>query len=433
MGISTAMQTGVAGLSANSAKVGKISENIANANTVGYKRNFADLVTTQAGGGNSAAGVRAVDRMEVSRGGTPITTNSLTDLSIAGDGFFIVSKNPNDPVEANYFLSRAGSFTPDENGNLKNSAGYFLAGYPYQPDGNIGAIDRNGFGDLNTVALGDIELQAEPTTRMAVTGNLPEQETGVAAPGAPFISSKSIFNPLGGIERMQLSWQPTATANQWTLTVSDGAGVDYGSVDVEFADSGPNAGAPSAFTNDTNLATAPADFSFVAATGTATLTLDNGTFGQQVFDMTLGAPGTFDGVTQFNGDFTPQKFDIDGSGVAGIARTEIDDNGDVIGVFDNGVRRSLFQIPVGRVINPDGLIAEDGNVYRLSREAGEFQIFDAGVGDTGTVQANSLEGSNVDIATELTDLIATQRAYSSNAKIVTTADEMLAETMQIKR
>lgn len=432
MSISTAMLTGVAGLSANSAKVGKISENIANANTIGYKREFADLVTTRSGGDDGAGAVRSVDRKEVSRGGTPITTNSPTDLSIAGDGFFVVSKNPNDPVEANYFLTRAGSFTPDENGNLKNSAGYFLAGYPYQPDGTIGAVDRNGFGGMNTVSIGDIELQAEPTTRMAVTGNLPEQETGLATPGAPFISSKSIFNPLGGVERMQLSWQPTATANLWTLTVSDGAGTDFGSVDVEFSDSGPGAGAPLAYTNVTNLAAAPADFAFAPGTGTATLTLDNGATPQS-FDMTLGGPGTFDGITQFNGDFTPQKFDIDGSDGAAIARTEIDDNGDVIGVFDNGVRRSLFQIPVGRVVNPDGLMAEDGNVYRLARDAGEFQIFDAGTGDTGTVQSNSLEGSNVDIATELTDLIATQRAYSSNAKIVTTADEMLAETMQLKR
>lgn len=432
MGIATAMNTGVAGLKANSDKTGAISENIANANTVGYKRSFADMVTTRAGGESAAAGVEAVRRNEISRGGTPIATNSVTDLSISGDGFFVVSKNPNDPLESNYMLTRAGSFKPDADGNLRNAAGYYLAGYPYQDDGTIGVVDPNGFGGLRTVNTGDADLQAQQTTEVSVSGNLPAQETGLATPGSPFIASKSVFNPLGGSERVQLSWQPGTAANEWTLTMSDGNGTDYGSVDVAFNDSGPNAGSPQTWSGVVNLATAPANFAFDTTTGVAELTLDNGAT-PQVIDISLGAPDSLDGITQFNGDFTPQKFDIDGASVAGLSRTEIDENGDVIGVFENGIRRSLFQVPVGMVTNPDGLIREDGNAFRVSRESGDFAIQQAGSGDAGDIESNSLEGSNVDIATELTDLIATQRAYSSNATIVRTADEMLAETTQLKR
>lgn len=432
MGISTAMQTGVSGLSADSQRVGRVSENIANANTVGYKRGFADMVTTLAGGGNSEAAVRAVDRFEISRGGTPITTGTATDLSVAGRGFFIVSTRPNDPVESNYMLTRAGSFRPDANGDLVNSAGYYLAGYPYQANGTLGTIDRNGFGDLSTVNISKIELQAEATTEMSVSGNLPEQETGLATPGAPFVSSKTVFNALGGSERVQMSWQPTSVSDTWTLTVSDGAGTNFGSVDLTFANSGPTAGSPLSYTNVTNLAVAPAAFAFNPVTGTATLTLNNGTI-PQAFDIDIGAPGTFDGITQFNGDFTPQKFEIDGSAVASLTRTEIDRSGDVIGIFDNGIRKSLFQVPIGMVTNPDGLKGEDGNAYRLSRESGDFAIYEAGEAGAGDVQSSSLEGSNVDIAKELTDLIQIQRSYSSNAKVITTADEMMSVTTNLKR
>jgi len=435
MGISSAMQTGVSGLRANSTAVEKISDNIANANTDGYKRRFAQMVTSTTTGtaaGAAPAGVSAVQGSDLLTQGALKTTAQPTDLAITGPGFFVVSKNPNDTVESNYMLTRAGSFMPDENGYLKNAAGYYLSGFPYGEDGTTGLVDRNSFGDLQTVNLSRVNMTGAATTGMNVKGNLPAQETGTATPASPFMFSAEFYSPLGAAERLQFSWQPETTPNQWSLTVADSAGVPYGSVMVDFHDSGALAGAPSLYSGITNLAPAPAGFAFDPATGVASLTVDNGA-APQVFEIDLGAPDSFSGMTQFAGDYTPPDIGSDGSSAGTLIRAEIDEKGDVYGVFDNGSRISLFTIPVADVINPNGMIAANGNAYLLSRNSGEFRLGTAGEGVIGVMVSGALEGSNVEIAQELTDLISTQRAYSSNAKIVTTVDEMLDETMRLKR
>lgn len=434
MSISNAMQTGVSGLQANSAKVGRISDNIANANTDGYRRTFAQMVTSTSNSPSGVAplGVRAVEGADITKDGSLRPTSSATDLAISGSGFFVVSKNPNDPVEANYTLTRAGAFKPDESGFLRNAAGLYLAAFPYDTNGSLGAVNRTGFGDLETVNVGSFTQPGQPTTTMSVAGNLPAQETGVASPGAPFISTSQFFTPLGGSDQLQLSWQPSATPNQWDLAVSDVSGTAYGSVTVDFHDSGALAGAPLAYSNVTSTAAAPAGFAFDPATGVASVTINNGTT-PQVIDLTIGAPDSYDGITQFAGDYSPPKYEADGFETGTLLRAEIDEKGDVYGIFDNGSRKVLYSVPLAEVTNPDGLVAQDGNAYVLSRDSGAMQLNTASSGLTGTIVPRSLESSNVEIAQELTDLIQTQRAYSSNAKIITTVDEMLDETMRLKR
>lgn len=434
MSISSALQTGVSGLSANSTAVSRISENIANANTDGYKRRFAQMVTTTASGagGIAPSGVAAVESSNVTLGGTLTATSNPTDMAVNGNGFFIVSTAPNDPVESHYLLTRAGSFTPDANGNLVNAAGYYLAGYQYQANGSLGAVDRNGFSGMNTVNIDNATIPPTATSTVSVQGNLPSQETGLATPGSPFTSSTAFFSALGNSQRLQFSWQPTSTANQWTVTMTDDTGATYGSVDVTFSDSGANAGAPISYSNVTSLATAPAAFAFNTATGQATLTINNGATPQTIA-VNLGAPNTNTGMTQFAGDFTPQTFAKDGSAIANLSSVEIDASGNLIGVFDNGVRKSLYQIPLGQVTNPNGLTPVDGNAYKLSSQSGDYSNYEANTGAVGSIASQSLESSNVDIAQELSDLIRVQRSYSTDAKIVTTMDDMLDVTTQMKR
>ena len=435
MSISYAMQTGVSGLRANSTAVGRISENIANANTDGYRRSFVQMVTTSTlsnSSGVSPSGVRAAQGTDVSTDGAVRATNSSTDLAVGGAGFFVVSKQPNETNEANFFLTRAGSFLPDENGDLRNSAGYYLSGFPYDQTASLGVIDRNQFGDLQTVNLGSLSQTGSPTGNMTVSGNLPAQQSGLAEPGEPFLSSAEYYSPLGEAERMQFSWQPGAVDDQWRLTLSGADGAQYGEVTVDFHNSGPLAGAPRAYSAATSTATAPAGFAFNAATSTATLTIDNGTVPQTI-KVSIGAPGTHTGMTQFAGDYSALKIGADGAESGVLVRTEIDERGDVYGVFNNGSRKPLYNIPLAEVANPDGLLAADGNVYALSRQSGKFSLNQAGQGSAGTLTAGALESSNVEVAQELTDLIRTQRAYSSNAKIVTTVDEMLQETTNLKR
>jgi flagellar hook protein FlgE len=152
MSINSAMQNGVSGLKANMTAVVNVSSNIANANTDGYRRSFAQMVSSTVGSTVSASappgGVRAVQASEIDSDGQLRSTSNANDLAISGAGFFVVSKNPNDPSLSNYTLTRAGSFRPDENGDLRNAAGFYLSGFPYDTNGNLLATDRNSFSGL---------------------------------------------------------------------------------------------------------------------------------------------------------------------------------------------------------------------------------------------------------------------------------------------
>jgi len=433
MTISSALQTGVSGLQANSRAVSGIAENIANANTIGYKRGFSQMVTTTASGGSASGvlSVKAVDRLDIERVGGLISTNSAMDMAVSGRGFFVVSKGPDEAVSSNYMLTRAGSFLPDAKGNLVNTAGFFLAGYPFDLNGSIGDIDRSTFSQMRTVNITNTNLSASATSQIGVSGNLPAQESGVTTPSAPFTTSSELYTSLGASQRVSFSWQPTATANEWALTISDENGNDFGSVAISFNDTGTFAGTPSGYSGVVDSSTSPAGFAFDTATGVATIIIDNGTTPQTI-DIGIGAPDSYEGVTQFVGDFS-QSFDRNGSSVGALARTEIDENGILYGIFDNGQRRPLYQIPIGMVANTSGLIELKGNAYGLSGESGAFFANEANTSGAGALNSGALEGSNVDIAEEMTDLIRRQRAYSTNAKIITTIDQMLEETTRLKR
>jgi flagellar hook protein FlgE len=428
------MQAGVSGLFAQSTKMSMISDNISNSNTVGYKRTFADLVSVTANGGDGGiadSSVRPVGRGTVDQAGSLESTNTVTDLAIGGRGFFVVSKDPTVTTSDNFMLTRAGGFRIDSQGYLTNDAGYYLNGFPYNAGGTVGVVDRNSFASVQPVKIANVSMVGSPTTQMTMTGNLPAQQTGLATPPSPFVTSTEFFSPLGVSQRFNMSWQPTATADKWTLTVTDTAGNSYGSVDVAFNNSGANAGSPATYSNVVNSATAPAAFAFNAATGQATITVNNGTV-PQLMTCDLGAPNTFNGISQFAGDYTVQVAK-DGATSGNMTRIEIDQQGTIYGVFDSGLRKPMYQLPVADVLNPNGLAQADGNAYMLSKDSGTFSLKDAGASGMGTINSSSLEMSNVDIAQELTNLIQTQRAYSSDTKVVQTADEMLQETTQLKR
>ncbi|MDF3350965.1 flagellar hook protein FlgE [Sulfitobacter sp. KE34] len=422
MSITSALQIGVSGLQANSSRVQNISSNIANANTVGYRRTFSEFVTQNTG--STQAGVLTDVRADISANGNIMGTGRSTDLAVQGDGFFVVSRNPNDPVESNYYLTRAGSFTPDQDGNLRNSAGYFLSGFPTDASGATGSVSSTSYNDLSTVNVASYQVQGTPSTRVGVSGNVPAQETGAGTTGTAFESTLRYVNQLGGSDALNLSWTPGATANEWTVNISDEAGNSYGDATVNFTDSGVNAGSPASYT--------PGTLPIDPATGVVTLQINNGGTPQPL-EIDFGAPGTFEGMTQFSGDYTPPAFSDDGTETGSLERAEMSDSGILYGVFDNGQRRALFQVPLANVANPDQMRSVDGNAYVATRDSGAVSIGNPMLNGLGSINSGALEGSNVDIAEELTDLIQTQRAYSSSAKIITTSDEMLSETLSIKR
>ena len=165
-----------------------------------------------------------------------------------------------------------------------------------------------------------------------------------------------------------------------------------------------------------------------AADGTLALTVAGGPM-----SMTIGGLGDPNGLTQLSDSFAPTSITKNGSPVGNLTAVEVDESGYITATYDTGFTRRLYQIPLVDVPNPNGLIALNNQTYQISPSSGSFFLWDAGDGPTGAVVGYAREGSTTDVAAELTALIQTQRAYSSNAKVIQTVDEMLQETTNIKR
>ena len=162
--------------------------------------------------------------------------------------------------------------------------------------------------------------------------------------------------------------------------------------------------------------------------GTMIVNVDGGPI-----EIDIGKIGESDGITQLSDQFAPVSISKDGSPVGNMTGVEIDANGFVHAFFDTGITRTIYQIPLVDLPNPNGMIALDRQTYLPSPESGTYFLWDAGEGPTGDIVSYAREESATDVAGELTSMIQTQRAYSSNAKVIQTVDEMLQETTNIKR
>ena len=220
MSLYGALNIGVAGLSANSKALSATSSNIANVNTVGYKNqttNFSSFLTAS-GLGGASAGVTSVVGQRVTAQGLPTVTSSATDMSITGNGFFVVVPDPSATGAQQY--TRAGSFTPDENGNLKNPNGMYLLGWKLD---SMGAIPTNT-GDLSLVNINSLAGKAQATTTLGLQANLQSSSVaegtyvaGQMTSGAvtpEFVRTINIFDSQGGSQPITFSFVKTA-ANTW--------------------------------------------------------------------------------------------------------------------------------------------------------------------------------------------------------------------------
>lgn len=434
MTLSGALQSGVSSLNANSVRLQKTSENIANSSTIGYKRGFADLVTNSrtADGAFAPSAVRALTRATLDAQGGLLQTSRPTDLAIVGDGFFVVGRSPSRNDEKNFALTRVGSFSATADGFLRNSAGNFLFGYRLDDIGKLSSVDQGSFRDLKAINTREAEVSAQPTTRLTLTGNLPADATGPGSTVQPFLASTEIYTPLGAAARLTFQWSPSATPSQWTLTINDPAGQPLGSVDLDFHDSGPLAGSVAGYSNIVDLGTAPAGLSVDPATGQATLNLDNGT-GPQTIILSLGNPGDASGLSQFAGDYTIRERDKDGSTAGLLQSVDVSSDGIVFGLYDTGLRRAIYQIPLADVPNKNAMLVADGATYLPTKASGAVSLSLPNSSATGAIQSGYLERSTVDLAEELISLIETQRSYASSAKIITGVDSMLEETTGLKR
>lgn len=414
------MRTGVSGMNAQSNKLSTVSDNIANVNTVGYKRastEFSSLILKSGSGNYDSGAVETTVRYAITDPGNLQFTTSTTDLAVQGNGFFVVQD-----ANGNNFLTRAGSFVPDSTGNLVNTAGFQLMGYNIQ-NGAAPNVAANGFGGLQVINVNQMALQAAPSTLATVAANLdpsaaiitPAPAAG-AGPGAGNYTSKTsmvTYDNIGNAVTLDVYAAKTG-ANTWDIEVYNGA---------------------------TKLTSGPAaatTFKFdVSSTGKGKLDLVGPP--PSATSLTVAIPG---GSSTFKIDMSAMtqvasafdfKATVDGNAPSAVEKVNIDSKGVVTAVLKNGTELPSFQIALATVPSPDHLTPEVGNVYSPNLDSGNVQVGLAGQGGLGTIQSGALEDSNVDLADELTSMIEAQRGFTANSKSFQTGADLLDVVVNLKR
>ena len=433
MTISSSLNASVAGLAANASRLATISDNIANSATYGYRRvqtDFHSMVIGGHGGTYSAGGVRTTNQRLIDQGGALTSTANPTDLAVRGRGFLPVARTSE--VKANngdstMLLATTGSFRTNAEGLITTESGLVLLGWPALADGTMPSYPRDTSDGLEPIKINTNQFTGEPTTRMSLGVNLPATSTDASSDGDLQDLSIEYYDNLGTSQNLKLEFTPVVPAsgssNEWVLTIRDSATGDaiIGEYTLSFEDDRTSGGTLKNVDTISGGTYAPTTGSFIIEVAGGPIEIEIGKYGDS------------DGITQFSDSFAPVSLKKDGSPVGNMTGVEVDENGNVYAFFDTGISRRIFQVPLIDLPNPNGLGAQDKQTYLASPESGTFFLWDAGDGPTGDVVSYALEESATDVAQELTSMIQTQRAYSSNAKVIQTVDEMLQETTNIIR
>ena len=465
MSINSALLAGVSGLIANSASLAAISDNIANTNTTAYKRsqvNFANVVTSQVVKGRySAGGVEAVTRNFIANQGLIQSASSATDLAIAGNGFFVVTdKGANLTNQDPRYFTRSGSFSVDSDGYLVNDSGYYLQGWPSDDAGNI-VTDPSDLTQMNSINIKNLGAQVLQTSKVLINANLDKRgitgSVGDATYDGTTVASLSdygndpttgtkpdftfqmnVIDSGGGTRRMAMAFlKDSSAANSWhaeiySVPASDVAGAARpGQIAqglLRFNSDGSFDEAGSTLFGVTAGVGNPPNITLAASSAGAGLRWASA-LGIEASDIDLDITK----FTQFSATSTVASINPNGAPLGNVVGVEVAEDGKVSAIFDNNLIRLVAQIGLATFANPDGLEAVGGNAYIQSTKSGEYSVKQPQLGGAGKVESSALEASTVDLSSEFTGLITTQRAYSASSKIITTADQMLEELINIKR
>jgi flagellar hook protein FlgE len=444
MGIFDALTTAVAGLQSQSFALQNISGNIANSQTVGYKETdtaFQDLVSQAAIGEQTAGGVFASSLASNSVQGTIQSASVATDMAIDGNGWFVVAQPSGSAGttpsfdDVNYY-TRRGDFQLNQDGYLVNGAGYYLMGIPVSPatgdpESSVPEVLQFNNNFLPAQATSTIGYQANlPSTPSSgvldtadftvnplvagtgtVVGNDASTFTSQSLAGGSVTAYDSEGNPVN----VQLRWAQTAssaTSSSWQLfyqsdTTATGTQVAWQNVGTTFTfNSSGQLTSPTSPTLAVSGLTVNGD-------DVGNVTLNFGTAGLTQFASATNSVQV-NGLTQ-NG-FTAGQ----------MQSLSVDSQGQVVGAFSNGQTIPLADITLATFNGQDSLAPLNGEAYEATPESGN-PIY----GATGTVVGSSLEASNVDIATQFSQLIVAQQAYSANARVMTTADQMIQSLLTV--
>lgn len=414
------MRTSTSGMTAQANRLSTVADNIANVNTTGYKRASCEfsslLLSGDCPGAYNSGAVLTEVRHSIAEQGNLQNTTSVTDLAVSGDGFFIVAD-----VDGTPRLTRAGSFVANGDGELVNAGGFRLLGYPVDP--NAPTVTVNGYAGLEPVNLQSLALTATPSNAGNFTANLPSSATIVAAADLPSAnaatatptakSSLVAYDNLGGEVLLDAYFTKTG-ANIWEMAVFDRANAS------------PTGGFPytAGPLATTTLTFDPANGGLAAASANSiAIPVPNG----QALTLDLAQ------MSQLTAPYTVLSAAVNGNPPTGVDLIEIARDGTIYATFGNGTRVPVYRLPLAHVTSPDNLIPLTGNVFATSDDSGDVQIGFPETANLGSILSSTLELSNVDLGTELTTMIDSQRSYTANSKVFQTGSELMDVLINLKR
>lgn len=416
MGLYSSFYASLSGLSSNASALSVIGNNLANLNTIGYKQSsstFQDLfnaslgaIGTQGNGNPIQIGLGSrLGAINQNFGqGSFQSTNNVTDMAISGLGFFMLQLAGNQGQA----YSRAGNFTFDRDGFLVDPNGNNVLGW--NRTGNV--LSTNGTVVPIQINAGTISPPA-PTTTFSSNTNLDAD----ALAGAVYSTPVQVVDSLGATHTLLFTYTKTATAGQWSLAVT----TDDASATV--------AGYPATIQFDaTGQLTAPAANPTLTIAGWS----NGATSPATTWSIFNGTPAV-SSLTGFASPSSTSNVAQDGYGAGNIRSLTIDQYGTIIGNFTNGQTIPLAQTALATFANQNGLRKTGDNAWSETLASGSANVGAANAGGRGTILGANLELSNVDVAEEFTKLIIAQRGYQANGRVVTTSDELLQETLNLKR
>lgn len=429
------MYSGVSGLRVHQNKMDVIGNNIANVNTVGYKRQSVTFqeVFSQVIRGASAPqdGKGGTNPQQIGLGvnlgaintihtkGPAQRTDNPEDLMIDGEGFFVVSDDVNNE---NRYYTRAGNFTLDRDGNLVTADGYKVLGYEYDGEEVTNTVKPIQINRSETVG-------ATATTKINIRGNLdsriPKYDETNPSEESEHYADTVIKDSLGNSYTVTFKFvkesEGTDDEASWSVTVAKI--IDHATNDP--LENTPNLSEEVKLQFDKNGELK--DESVTSAT--LEITKEEVNFGDEEGKILID----FSDLTQYANDMDAKPYAEDGNSSGKLEGYAIDASGTVVGIFTNGERKALYQLMLAKFDNPMGLQKMGGNFFVDTRNSGEPQLGTAGSSGYGPIAPGTLEMSNVDLSMEFTEMITTQRGFQANSRIITTSDEMLQELVNMKR
>jgi flagellar hook protein FlgE len=413
----TSFSTALSALNATSTAIDVVGNNLANMNSTGFKASemsFSDLVTQSLGAGLGTTQVgfgtaTPITLRDFSQGAIQ-TTGGVLDGAISGQGFFVVQ----DPISGNTEYTRAGSFQTDASGNLMTANGDAVQGWTANSSGQI---DTNAPVSNIVIPVGSLESPVATTT---VSADLNLNSAANSDNTSTFSTPVTIFDSLGSSHVLTLSFTKTSP-NNWTYTATLPSGdlVDPTTAQVAtgnlvFTQNG---------TLDLTQTTTPVTFQMPALA-------DGATSGGTVTWNLTESNGS-GAITQYDQPSASSSSSQDGQAASQLVNVGLGNGGVILAQYSDGQQVTVGQVAVASIRNPDSLVAVGNNNFMLSEASAAPNIGVPGTGGRGTIQGGSIEASNVDIATEFTDLIVYQRGYEANGKVVTTADTLSQDTINL--